>query len=244
MIFGTIQISMLKILDRIDIPESKTSGLDSLENCLDKKYFQEYSKTVSYRYNSRGFRDEEWPANLNDVIWCLGDSFTVGIGQPFEETWPQLLEKATNKRCINLGQDGCSNDTMAQRAIELVDLYKPKLLVIMWSFFTRRQVDGNNVQYSKLDFGNQADVKNFETNFLKVQKLPGKKIHMLVPNAFMGEQLKSTENPDVTKYALAKLLRKDIADQLIYCEQVDYSRDYHHFDVKTAENLVREILKK
>ena len=79
------------------IPESKNSGMDTLEECQDKDHYLSYTKDISYRYNSRGFRDHEWPEDLSDVVWCVGDSFTVGIGQPFEETWPQLLGKKLGK---------------------------------------------------------------------------------------------------------------------------------------------------
>ena len=37
------------------------SGLDSYAACLDKKHFKSYPHKVEYRYNSRGFRDTEWP---------------------------------------------------------------------------------------------------------------------------------------------------------------------------------------
>jgi len=77
---------MLRVENKIGIPESKATGMDTLELCLNKEYFKSYTKQISYRYNSKGFRDDEWPEDLSDVIWCVGDSFTVGIGQPFEET--------------------------------------------------------------------------------------------------------------------------------------------------------------
>jgi hypothetical protein len=93
---------VLKIKNRIGIPESKNSGMDTLEKCLDKDHYLSYTKDISYRYNSRGFRDHEWPEDLSDVIWCVGDSFTVGIGQPFEETWPNILQKQIGMRCLNL----------------------------------------------------------------------------------------------------------------------------------------------
>ena len=51
-----------------------------------------------------------------------GDSFTAGIGQPQEETWPQLLQKKIGKRCLNLGEDGCSNDTIYLRIKKIVEL--------------------------------------------------------------------------------------------------------------------------
>ena len=166
------------------IPESKNSGIDTLEECRDKDHFLSYTKDISYRYNSKGFRDHEWPEDLSDVVWCVGDSFTVGIGQPFEETWPQVLEKKIGKRCINLGEDGCSNDTMSLRIQEICKLYKPKLIVVMWSYFSRRRVNGKNRMCDKKDFGNQEDLENFSKNFKIVNELPTSIVNLLIPYAF------------------------------------------------------------
>ena len=57
-----------------------TSGMDSEKSCLDPKHFYSYPYSVSYQFNSRGFRDNEWPADIHNSIWCFGDSFTVGLG--------------------------------------------------------------------------------------------------------------------------------------------------------------------
>ena len=128
------------------------------------EHFNNYPKKVYYKYNSKGFRDNEWPEDVSDVIWCVGDSFTLGCGQPQNESWPALLEKITNKRCINLGQDGASNDTIALRVQEIQKVYNPKLIVIMWSYLHRRRVNGIDQLHDKNDFGDAADIKNFLKN--------------------------------------------------------------------------------
>lgn len=222
---------MLKITDRIGLLITKTSGMDSLELCLDKKHFKNYPKKITYQYNSRGFRDAEWPEDLSDVIWCVGDSFTVGIGQPAEEAWPQLLEKKTGKRCLNLGEDGCSNDSIALRIQEIYKLYDPKLIVAMWSFLHRRRVNGKNVQYDIKDFNNEADLTNFLSNFDKTNKLPIKILHTTIPNIFWNEQMLYIAN-------------KKTNSKLILYKQLDRARDYHHFDIKTSEYICDLIIQK
>ena len=62
------------------------SGNDNPDQALDKKHFREFNYPVEYCYNSRGYRDQEWPADLSNAIWCIGDSFTVGIGSPLGHT--------------------------------------------------------------------------------------------------------------------------------------------------------------
>ena len=218
---------MLKITNRIGLPVTETSGLDHLQKCLNKEHFLNYPKKITYQYNSRGFRDAEWPIDLSDVIWCVGDSFTVGIGQPYEETWPQLLEKRTGRRCLNTGEDGCSNDTIALRAQEICKLYKPKLIVVLWSYFSRRRINDKNVQFDRNDFGIESDIKNFHKNFNLCKKLNVNLINFTIPYAF--DDIKYLEK----KYPELKSIR-----------QLDYARDHNHFDIKTSTGICDLIVKK
>ena len=100
-----------KLIDR--------TGLDTYELCIDKQHFENYNKKISYKYNSKGFRDVEWPLDFSNWICCIGDSYTEGLGQPFEETWPQMLQKghfrASNRplRPQKLLQAFSHNDTPA-----------------------------------------------------------------------------------------------------------------------------------
>jgi hypothetical protein len=118
------------------------SGMDSIEHCLDKKHFKAYPWHIDYSYNERGFRDREWPSSrseLKDAIWCVGDSFTVGIGQPLEHTWPYVLEQRLNHRTINISMDGASNDWIYRRAEQIQTEIQPRLLVVMWTYTHRRE---------------------------------------------------------------------------------------------------------
>ena len=222
---------MLTIPNRMGIPESKNSGIDTLEECLDKDHFLSYTKDISYKYNSRGFRDSEWPEDLSNVVWCVGDSFTVGLGQPFEETWPQVLESKLGKRCINVGEDGCSNDTMSLRIQEICKSYTPKLIVVMWSYLARRRVNGVNVNHDKNDFGNKEDLKNFIKNCTYVNNLPTTIIHSTIPGAFMGDQ--------GTEYIMEKITG---INQLKQVEQLDWARDHQHFDSQSSAKIVDWII--
>jgi|TARA_R110000803_G_scaffold47123_2_gene98525 hypothetical protein len=217
---------MLKIRNRTNIKNSIISGMDCPELCLDKEHFRNYPKKISYKYNTNGFRDHEWPTDLSDVIWCVGDSFTVGIGQPFEETWPNLLQKKLNKRCLNLGEDGCSNDTMALRIKEICKLHNPKLIVVMWSYLARRRRNNKDIDHDKNDFGDDMDLVNFSKNFKIANESSTNILNLLIPFAFDGiDSLKE-------KY-------KD----LIIIPQLDYARDRHHFDIMTSY-YVTELIKR
>lgn len=119
------------------------SGLDSIQDCLDLAYFKNYPYSVNYQYNSRGYRDHEWPDtvdNLKNSIWCIGDSFTVGLGSPFNHIWPQVLQETTNIRTINISMDGASNNWIARHANYIINEINPRYVVIHWSFSHRREL--------------------------------------------------------------------------------------------------------
>lgn len=118
------------------------SGLDSIDLCLDRKHFKNYPHAITYQYNSRGFRDTEWPdtqEELQQAIWCVGDSFTMGLGSPVTHTWPYLLSQATCRRCINTSMDGASNDWITRKAQQISTTVDPQHIVVMWSYTHRRE---------------------------------------------------------------------------------------------------------
>jgi hypothetical protein len=120
------------------------SGMDSWADCADKKHFKKYPYPVEYRYNSQGFRDQEWPTlfdQLQTAIWCIGDSFTVGLGSPVEHTWTNILNKETGIRTINISLDGASNNWIARRTLDIIKAVQPSIVVIQWSFLHRREAD-------------------------------------------------------------------------------------------------------
>lgn len=143
---ATVILQDLVISSRVNL-QCEFLGIDSLEHCLNKNYFQSYLHPVDYVFNSRGFRDSEWPKSLDELknaIWCVGDSFTVGIGQPIKHTWPQVLSEATGRRCINISMDGASNDWISRRAQQIVNEIAPAHMVIVWSYPHRREHDNTN----------------------------------------------------------------------------------------------------
>ena len=122
-----------------------TSGMDDPRHCADLYHYRNYAHDIEYRYNSRGFRDEEWPDDLESAVWCLGDSFTVGLGSPLEHTWPWILQQRLQRRTINISMDGGSNAWMARRACDIIAAVQPDVMVIQWSY-THRGEQYNDVQ--------------------------------------------------------------------------------------------------
>ena len=57
---------MFEVKDKINF-SALYSGMDCAKDCFDKKHFKNYTKKISYQYNSKGFRDNEWPDDLSNV---------------------------------------------------------------------------------------------------------------------------------------------------------------------------------
>jgi hypothetical protein len=109
------------------------SGIDSLDHCLDKNWFKKCRKKIFYNFNNWGFRDDHCEKIENNFV-VIGDSFSMGLGQPYEETWPYKLENLLGERVIKITADGASNDwilTVFER------LNNVKYCFIMLSFVSR-----------------------------------------------------------------------------------------------------------
>lgn len=181
----------LKLSSRAN-QKQKYSGIDSIKHCLNLQHFLSYPHNIDYQYNSRGFRDQEWPDTpdeLRNAIWCIGDSFTVGLGSPLEHTWPYQLQSATGIRTINISMDGASNQWISRIAQQIIDEINPKQMVIMWSYTHRREHpdDSLNDEDRRLPNINSSDSDDWE-NFLtckqNINSASTKIVHFSIPNFY------------------------------------------------------------
>lgn len=170
------------------------SGLDSFDECRDREHFKNYPHQIIYNYNSRGFRDAEWPdamQELQNSVWCFGDSFTVGVGSPLEHTWVNIFQNRIRQRCLNISLDGASNKWIARKVIETLKTINPKLIIIHWSYPTRGEIDDNTLadedrrlpdvdlnDYNQLLIENFILIKNVES-----YKKQCKIIHSFIPDS-------------------------------------------------------------
>jgi len=204
---------------------SSTTGMDSISNPDEKplssvKDWVNYPYPISYSINSRGFRDSEWPNNLDDVVWCLGDSFTKGVGAPFEHAWPSVLQNQTKKRCINLGIDGAANRLILNIAKQIVFDYNPKYMIIMWSYPNRRYKDPWKFIHYDPSATDNDNTKDFVNCFSS--------INTLLPNIY------NTVVPLTYKLPVKSLYKYKVLDR---------GRDGFHFDYLTVEPIVDSIIK-
>jgi hypothetical protein len=114
-------------------------GLDRSDQCFDPDHFAAYPVPVVYEYNSRGYRDQEWPQDLDSAVWCFGDSFTVGLGSAVQHTWWHQLTQLSHHRVINISMNGASNDWIARKVTEMSLEVRPRAVAIHWSYLHRRE---------------------------------------------------------------------------------------------------------
>lgn len=91
------------------------------------KMFGWLEKKVTYKFNSLGFRCNEFTDQPTAMF--LGCSFTVGIGMPIEELWAELVAKELNLACANFGIGGAAPDCAFRMCLGYIDKIKPKIVI-------------------------------------------------------------------------------------------------------------------
>jgi hypothetical protein len=124
--------------------ENKTlywQGTDSLEN-FKKKPTPGYTETsITYVYNSHGYREEEYDLTSKSNILCLGCSHTEGVGLRLEDCWTSLLKKQfSNSKVYNFGVGGCSSDSVVRLLTNIVGIFNPQVVFILWPSVARYEL--------------------------------------------------------------------------------------------------------
>ena len=168
------------------------SGIDSLAKCLDKQHFRNFTQhhDVNYVYNSRGFRDDEWPTTIKELkkcIWCFGDSFTVGLGSALSNTWVNILQQQSGIRCINISMDGASNKWISRKIQDVIRTIAPTNIVVQWSYFNRDELPNANLSDEDRRLHPHANEETVIEEFLRfkshVASLPPCVVHTFIPRA-------------------------------------------------------------
>ena len=102
----------------------------------------------NYIFNSWGFRGPEYEEYIGKpVILCMGDSNTLNVGEPIQNSWSSQLGKLKKLPCINLGMDGAGNDAIRlcyDRAVKLFDVQET---FVMYSYLHRRLIGKEFAHY-------------------------------------------------------------------------------------------------
>ena len=267
------------------------SGIDTRESCHDPEHFKAYPHPIRYTFNSRGFRDAEWPNTVDELqsaIWCVGDSFTVGVGCPVEHTWPCMLQQHTALRSINVSMDGASNNWIARHLARIIAQIQPATVIVQWSYLERREDHSNSLlnrnwqeYYVKVqapDWPPVPAIENFAQLPQHIQLELLTKHDQSWRQGVSDEQLRlghvrSTDQEDIQntqdlihwteslanqhrvklihsfipRFATVSI-RNDFFAQVTvqHCvgeiPQLDWARDHHHYDSKTAKWIVQQLM--
>jgi len=233
----------------------ETTGMDSIEYCLSESYFKRYPYELSYKFNSRGFRDEEWPDSiekLKNCIWCFGDSFTTGVGCPYEYIWTTKLEKLTGIRTINVSLDGASNSWISRKVLRVIEEIDPKLIVIHWSYFSRRESEDTSLtdEERRIDCLTEEDYRNNKHKEYLLENLKDtlknvKKVESSNHSANIVHSIICDEvcfYPYSTRKTIHKSMSSLCKNYLPFMERLDYGRDGLHYGVKTSELFAIKLL--
>lgn len=175
---------------------------------------------VEYSFNDRGFRDEKWPDNLQECIWCIGDSHTLGIGVAEQHIYTNQLKKLTNKNVINISFYGANNIWLSCAAVDILNEINPKNLVIGWTHFDKTVSPSEPV---KDNISSHIHFKKCVDRILKINSNTNI-IQFVTPNA-----------------TLRKINKDDYDNFLGMIQPLDYARDKLHIGIETHSWLAKQI---
>jgi hypothetical protein len=114
----------------------KWISTDSYENFIKNQPTNYTEDSITYDFNSHGFRTREFELNSDKKnVLFLGCSHTMGVGLRETEGWvyyvSQIFDK-TEYNCYNLGIGGGSSDTVARLLTNSIDYIHPTVVFILW----------------------------------------------------------------------------------------------------------------
>ena len=216
----------------------KYFAIDSYRKCLNKEYFLNYPHEIEYLYNSRGFRGPEWPPELSNIYWCVGDSFTSGVGSPYKHSWPHVLSTKLSIPALNVSLSGGSNMWIARKIVEILEI-QPKYIIAQWTYIHRRETEDIGVlgERKQLWYLTGTDPKEDIQNTIDcISSVETNKKNTTVIHTFVPKNV-----PDEYQSLFKELIEK-MSINVVWFDQLDYARDYHHYDIKTSTNLVEKII--
>lgn len=208
--------------------QTDSYGMDSIGLCRDKKLFQNYPHTVTYHFNELGYRERPVNEFSRNSVICIGDSFTVGLGLPFELTYPQQLQKIINYPVLNFGLNGASNDWIARKLKTILSHFTPPVIVVHYTFSHRRELDNHSwfddertlCDVNMSDNAAFEDYENWRLCYNFVNSLNVPVVHSFIPR---------WHNPDT------------VPSECIVPFQLDLSRDGFHYGENTCRVLAEKL---
>ena len=239
-------------------------GFDSLElyqhnlqNNYDKLKNNDWiDKSFTYKFNSHGFRCEEFTDT--DSIMFLGCSYTLGVGLPLENIFATIVAQNLNLTCFNLGVGGSSADTGFRLTKIYLQKLKPKIVVSTFLWPHRMELLTTTLAYIHFTPNNLAilNEKNLR-KFAPLQMLNDANLRKYYEE-FYAKWIEESSNADLNylknTLAIAKLCDdlgikyidyKSIPDTDAAAVDLDHpckARDLIHPGIKINQNMAMSIL--
>ena len=102
-----------------------------------EQHYNNYPDDINYNFNNRGFRDTDWPEDLQNSVWCVGDSHTMGTGIKEEDMYSNLIKRKYNINVVNVSFYAANNIWLSCAAVDILKQVSPKYLVIGWTHFDK-----------------------------------------------------------------------------------------------------------
>jgi hypothetical protein len=111
-------------------------------------YGEDTSGSVTYRFNSLGFRGKEYSESASTSIFVCGASDTFGTGVDEEATWPRVFSAAFSRQLMlhdadlnlmNFSEGGCCNAYITRTLMQQCHQRRPNLVIAHYTFISRQE---------------------------------------------------------------------------------------------------------
>jgi hypothetical protein len=122
------------------------SLFDNEENYLKHGNKSIPPESVSYKFNSLGYRCDEFNASNTGQTLFIGCSITMGEGMQYDSTWAYMLHRVIQRTdlsqntFINMAAAGASWDYIARTLLQSVPILKPKRVLAYLPTISRREL--------------------------------------------------------------------------------------------------------
>jgi hypothetical protein len=139
--------------------------------------------------------------------------------------------------------DGASNMWISRKTIELLEI-QPKYIIIQWSYIHRRERDiiigggdyDNCDEERTLHHCNATTEEDIQHNIDCINLVESKKRNTIIIHTFIPKNV-----PNDYQVLFKDLIEKTNIN-VVWFDQLDYARDFHHYDIKTSNSLAEKII--
>ena len=199
------------------------------------EHWDYFDKTITYKFNSQGYRAPEWDTiDWKESVVVFGCSMVVGEGLAEEDTVTSQLSKLLGRPVVNLGVSGTGMSFSFYNSVMLYkNLPTPYAVVQQWSSCNRIELYKND----SILLHNPMYINNpdFYRNWINTVENPN--THM-----YMAAQASRCMWDSKTKYYELSLFGETA--NILNCTLIRYTdlaRDLGHPGIKTAKLVAENI---